>query len=778
MGKVSTVGKGAFRVDAVEKVTGQAKYSADFSMPRMCYGKLLRSPYSHAKIVRIDASRAEKLPGVKAIVLGKDAPLMGEYIMDRYVIARDVVRYWGEPVAGVVAESEEIAEEALELIDVDYEELPAVLDVEEAFKVEPPVTIHPILPRYQRKPLSFPYQLTPDNRPNVFQCWKGKQGDVQRGFQEADLIVENKFTACRWQHAVLERYTVDAWLEANGQIVVREKRQGIHPARSTISSTYGVPLSKVRVIVPYVGGAFGEAINQWPECVAVLLALKSGVPVRLSFSRDECFVNSLHSQGEVIYIKDGVKKDGIIIARQITTLLDAGAYSGIATLLVRSGVRGAVGQYRIPNFEMESYGVYTNKPVTGALRGVTNAQLTWAVEQQMDIIAEKLGIDPIEIRKKNLLKEGERHPLGEIVHSIGAEECMNRVTEWLKQDKSPEVEGTLWRRGKGFAVGNMFTTADLPSFVTVKIYGDGMIEVRHGSDELGQGINTVLAQIAAEEFAIPVENVIIVRGDTAVTPYDSLTCSSRSTFFVGNALRRACQDAKRQLFELASPGLGVNTDDLEVKEGKVQVKGVPQKSISISDLFTPSGIVPEVGEILGKGEFNVKSLPEDPETGQTEKWVAFYSYGAHGVEIAVNVETGEVKVFRAAGCFDMGQPINPKMCEQQIEGGIGWGISLAILEQIIVGDNGEILNPSFTDYKVASVGDIPTRENIKSMIATAPHKEGPYGAKGMGELVSIPMLAAIGNALYNATGVRIKHLPITPEKVLKALKEKDVFDCI
>ena len=778
MGKVSTVGKGAFRVDAAEKVTGQAKYSADFSMPRMCYGKLLRSPYSHAKIVRIDASRAEKLPGVKAIVLGKDAPLMGEYIMDRYVIARDVVRYWGEPVAGVVAESEEIAEEALELIDVDYEELPAVLDVEEAFKVEPPVTIHPSLSRYQRKPLSFPYQLTPDNRPNVFQCWKGKQGDVQRGFQEADLIVENKFTACRWQHAVLERYTVDAWLEANGQIVVREKRQGIHPARSTISSTYGVPLSKVRVIVPYVGGAFGEAINQWPECVAVLLALKSGVPVRLSFSRDECFVNSLHSQGEVIYIKDGVKKDGTIIARQITTLLDAGAYSGIATLLVRSGVRGAVGQYRIPNFEMESYGVYTNKPVTGALRGVTNAQLTWAVEQQMDIIAEKLGIDPIEIRKKNLLKEGERHPLGEIVHSIGAEECMNRVTEWLKQDKSPEVEGTLWRRGKGFAVGNMFTTADLPSFVTVKIYGDGMIEVRHGSDELGQGINTVLAQIAAEEFAIPVENVIIVRGDTAVTPYDSLTCSSRSTFFVGNALRRACQDAKRQLFELASPGLGVNTDDLEVKEGKVQVKGVPQKSISISDLFTPSGIVPEVGEILGKGEFNVKSLPEDPETGQTEKWVAFYSYGAHGVEIAVNVETGEVKVFRAAGCFDMGQPINPKMCEQQIEGGIGWGISLAILEQIIVGDNGEILNPSFTDYKVASVGDIPTRENIKSMIATAPHKEGPYGAKGMGELVSIPMLAAIGNALYNATGVRIKHLPITPEKVLKALKEKDVFDCI
>lgn len=774
MGKVSTVGKSAFRVDAVEKVAGQAKYTADFSMPDgMCYGKLLRSPYAHAKIVRIDASRAEELPGVKAIVLGKDAPLIGEFIMDRYVIARDVVRYVGEPVAGVVAESEEIAEEALELIDVAYEELPAVFDVEEAFKVEPPVIIHPSLSRYQRKPLSFRYRLMPDNRPNVFQCWKGVQGDVQRGFREADLTVENKFTVCRWQHAALERYTVDAWLEAGGQIVVREKRQGIHPARSTISSTYGLPLSKVKVITPYIGGAFGEAIYQWPECVAVLLALKSGVPVRVSFSRGECFVNILHSLGEVVYIKDGIKKDGTIIARQITTILDAGAYSGMSTLLVRSGVRGAVGQYRIPNFRMESYGVYTNEPVTGAMRGVTNPQLIWAVEQQMDIIAEKLGIDSVEIRKKNLLKEGERHPLGQLVHSIGAEECMNKVTEWLKQDKSPEVEGTLWRRGKGFAVGNLFTTADLPSFVTVKIYGDGMIEVRHGSDELGQGINTVLAQIAAEEFAIPVENVIIVRGDTATTPYDSWTCSSRSTFFVGNALRGACQDAKRQLLELVAPRLAVNTDDLEVKEGKVQVKGVPQKSINISDLFTASGIVPEVGEILGKGYFNLSSLPED-ETGQTEKWVAFYSYGAHGVEIAVNVETGEVKVFQAAGCFDMGQPINPKMCEQQIEGGIAWGISHAILEQIIVGDNGEILNPNFTDYKVASVGDIPTRENIKSMIATAPHKEGPYGAKGMGEMVSLPMLAAVGNALYNATGVRIKDLPITPEKVLKALKEKGI----
>lgn len=771
MAELSVVGKSVPRVDAFEKVTGKAKYCADFRIPGMCYGKLLRSPHPHARIVRIDTSKAEKLYGVRAVLTGKDAPdnLTGMFIKDQYVIARDVVRYVGEPVAGVVADTEEVADEALELIDVEYEQLPAIFDPEEAMKVNPSVIIHPNLPQYARVTGKFHYRPVPD-RPNVFQCWYGYQGDVEKGFEEADLIVENRFVIPRVQHSCLERYNVDCWLEPDGGITLRTKKQGIHPLRAQISSVYDIPISKIRVITDYIGGAFGETLAPWPELAAVLLLLKSQRPVRLSFTREECFMNISHKLGEIIYMKDGVKKDGAIIARDITTILDAGAYSDFAVILVRSGARAAIGQYRLPNFRMYSYGVYTNYPKTGSLRGVTCPELVWAIEQQMDIIAEKLGIDSVEIRKKNLLKEGERNCLGQITHSIGAEKCLSKVAEWLEWGKPPEASAGSWKRGKGLAVGNQFTVADTPSFVHVKVYKDGILEVLHGLDELGQGLNTVLAQIAAEEFGVSMEDVRVVRGDTALTPYDVWSASSRSTFYAGNATYRACQDAKRELFKLAASRLGVESEELEIKEGKIWNKKAPSKSINISDLFVPTvGYMPQVTQIVGTGQFDSNSVLEDAETGQAEKWVAYYSYGAHGVEIAVNLETGQVKIIRIAGCFDI-QPINPKMCEQQIEGGIGWGLSHALYEEVIA-DNGKILNPNFTDYKVISTMDVATIENTEAMIAPAPHQDGPYGAKGFGEMVSVPVLAAVGNAFCNATGIRIRALPLTPERVLKALNE-------
>ena len=768
MADLSIVGKSPFRVDALEKVTGKAEYVADFKTADICCGKLLRSPYPHARILSIDTSKAEKLPGVRAIVTGKDAPVMAAFIRDQYVIARDVVRFVGEPVAGVVADTEDIAQDALELIQVDYDELPAVFDPEEAMRMNPPVVIHPSLPQYLRGPLSFGYRLLPD-RPNVFQYWEGYQGDVEKGFKEADFVIENRFSVPRAQHSCLERFTAEAWLEPDGTITVRTRKQGIHPLRGAISSTFDIPISKVRVISPYIGGAFGETWTSWPECIVVLLVLKSQRAIRVAFTREECFINNIHRSGEVIYIKDGVKKDGTIFAREIETILDCGAYSDNAVVLVRCGARGAVGQYRIPNFRMRSYGVYTNLPKTGSFRGVTNGELMWCLEQQMDILAEKLGIDPVEIRKRNLLKEGERNCLGQVTHSIGAEECLNKVKEWLEWDKPPEIEVGPWRRGKGLAVCNMFTAAYTYSFVNVKVYMDGVIEVRHGLDEIGQGLNTVLAQIAAEEFGISMEHVRIVRGDTALTPFDFWSASSRSTFYAGNALIRACQDAKKQIFQLAASRLGTEVEDLEIKAGKVWSKREPSKSIGIRDLFISPGIVPAVGEIVGKGEFRWYSVPEDPETGQTERWVPYYSYGAHGVEIAVNVETGEMKILRVAACFDMGQPINPKMCEQQIEGGIAWGIGQALYEEIIM-NNGRILNSNFTDYRLPSVTDMPRGENVKVMIAASPHKEGPYGAKGIGEIVWLSLPPAVGNAFYRATGVRIKDLPLNSERVLKALK--------
>ena len=768
MKELSVVGKGVHRVDDFEKVTGKAMYCEDFKTPGMCYGELLRSPHPHAKILHIDTSKAEKTYGVRAVVTGKDAPETGMILKDQYVIARDVVRYVGEPVAGVVADTEEIAEKALELIRVDYGPLPAIFDPEEAMKVNPSVVIHPDLPKYTKMVGKFHHRLIPE-RPNVFQFWRGYQGDVEKGFKEADFIIEDKFVTPRVQHSCLERYNIDAWLEPDGGITIRTKKQGIHPLRAQIASVYNLPVSKIRVLTSYIGGAFGETLTPWPELVAILLLLKSQRPIRLSFTREECFMNISHKPGEVIYIKDGVKKDGTILAREITTILDAGAYSDFAVILVRSGVRSAIGQYRLPNFRMYSYGVYTNLPKIGSLRGVTCPELVWAVEQQMDIIAEKLGIDPIEIRKKNFLKEGEKNCLGQTTHSIGAEECLNKVAEWIEWGKKGKLSEGPWKGGKGLAVGNQFTVADTPSFAYVKVYRDGIIEVLHSLDELGQGINTVAAQIVAEEFGVSIKDVKVVRGDTAVTPYDVWSASSRSTFYLGNAIYRACQDAKRQLFELAAQKLEMRDEAFEIKDGTIWSKNTPDKSATISDLFVSAvGYMPMVTEILGKGQFDFYSQLEDAETGQSDRWVAYYSYGAHGVEVAVNVETGEIKIIRIAGCFDI-LPINPKMCEQQIEGGIGWGISHALYEEVIT-DNGKILNPNFTDYKVTSINSVPTVGNIKAIIAPTPHQEGPYGAKGMGEMVSVPVLASLGNAFYNATGIRIKDLPLTPERVLKAIQ--------
>jgi len=768
MKELSVVGKGVHRVDDFEKVTGKAMYCEDFKTPGMCYGKLLKSPHPHAKILHIDTSKAENTYGVRAVVTGEDAPETGMILKDQYVIARDVVRYVGEPVAGVVADTEEIAEKALELIGVDYEPLPAIFDPEEAMKVNPSVVIHPDLPKYTKMVGKFHHRFIPE-RPNVFQFWRGYQGDVEKGFKEADFIIEDKFVTPRVQHSSLERYNIDAWLEPDGGITIRTKKQGIHPLRAQIASVYNLPVSKIRVLTSYIGGAFGETLTPWPELVAILLLLKSQRPIRLSFTREECFMNISHKPGEVIYIKDGVRKDGTILAREITTILDAGAYSDFAVILVRSGVRSAIGQYRLPNFRMHSYGVYTNLPKIGSLRGVTCPELVWAVEQQMDVIAEKLGIDPIEIRKKNFLKEGEKNCLGQTTHSIGAEECLNKVAEWIEWGKKGKLSEGPWKVGKGLAVGNQFTVADTPSFACVKVYRDGIIEVLHSLDELGQGINTVAAQIVAEEFGVSIKDVKVVRGDTAVTPYDVWSASSRSTFYLGNAIYRACQDAKQQLFELAGRKLGMSDEALEIRDGTIWSRSKPDKSVTISDLFVSAvGYMPMVTEILGRGQFDFYSELEDLETGQSERWVAYYSYGAHGAEVAANVETGEIKIIRIAGCFDI-QPINPKMCEQQIEGGIGWGISHALYEEVIT-DNGKILNPNFTDYKMTSMNRVPTVGNIKAIIAPTPHQEGPYGAKGMGEMVSVPVLAALGNAFYDATGIRIKDLPLTPERVLKSIQ--------
>jgi len=782
MAEYSVVGKSVTRVDALEKVTGKAKFCSDVKLSGMLYGKVLRSPYAHARIISVDTAKAEKLPGVRAVITGKDVPEKRSggirYAFDQYILARNEVLFAGEAVAAVAADTIDIAEEAIELIDVKYEELPGEFDVEEAWGTNPPVILHPDLPNYEQALPSV--RLEPD-RPNVCNHYRVRHGDVEKGFQEADLIMENRFTTARIQHCALELHMCLANIESDGSITVWAGRQGLYGAKQYFCRTFDLPPSKVRVISScYVGGAFGSKFMFTVEPIAVVLAKKTDRPVRIALTREEVFTSGGSRMPCVIHIKDGVKKDGTLVAREIRILVNIGAYaSSGGTLLTRQTSFGAIGAYRVPNFKFDSYGVYTNEPPVCALRGFASEQAIWAIECHMDMIADKLGLDAVEIRRKNLLKEGDINANNEIVHSIGAGECLDKVAEYIEWDNKPKQEEEPWRRGKGLALGCKYSMATAVSVSIVKVQEDGTIEVRYSADELGQGANTVMAQITAEEFGILVERVKVVWADTAITPYSTQSLSQGTTFNTGNSTRLACQDAKRQLFEIAAEKLGVSPEDIDTREGKVYVKSAPSRSIAISDLFV-RGYVEKGGEILGKAIWIQPFASENLETGQVAPELArkgiglaaFYAYAAHGAEVAVNVKTREVKILKFGAAVDMGFPINPKMCEQQMEGGAGIGIGSALWEEMIV-DKGKVLNPNLTDYKIPTAMNIPKLENFKTFMAPAPHKKGPYGAKGMGEVVLTPSAPAIANAIYNAVGVRIKDLPITPRKIRKALREKN-----
>jgi len=767
--ELKVVGKDIQRVDALEKVRGKAKFCSDFIIPGMLYGMVLRSPHPHAKIISIDTCESEKVPGVRAVVTGRDAPdrRNGLMLMDQYVLCKDnIVRSVGEAVAAVAADSIESAEDALKLIDVHYEKLPAVFDPEEAMKKDPPIIIHPGLPQYTF--VGIRLKLDPE-MPNVCYHFKIREGNIEKGWQEADLIIENRFSVARIQHCQLETNRADAWIEADGTVVVRSPLQTPASCARELASLFGFPLSKVRVMTPYVGGGFGGKSGPCTiEPIAMLLAMKSGKPVRLVLSREEQFIDSRQRIGVITYIRDGVKRDGTLIAREMKVIVDSGRHAGSALLPTRNLAFGAVGTYRVPNFKLDSYTVYTSNPVTGAYRGFGSPEVTWAIEQQMDMIAEKLGIDAVQLRKKNILREGERDVCGQITYGIGVKECLDRVTEWIEWNKkSEEVEGP-WRKGKGIAIGNKYTMGGFSSAATVKVYPDGLVEVRHGASEMGQGLNTVVAQIAAEEFGVSVNRVRVRWGDTFLCPYDLGGVSSRLTFHTGNAVRRACQDAKRQLFEIASGILRVNIADLETKAGNIYVVGLPNRRLKITDLFNWEGVPIKGGEILGTGSYHGPAVAEDPETGQSERMVVYYAHMAVAVEVAVNVETGEVKILRITGAVDP-TPINPKMVEGQIEGGMAQAIGSAIWEEIVLNE-GVVVNPNFMDYKIPTSLDLPSNKNTKTMIVPLPHAEGPFGAKGVGELTMVPVAPAIANAVYNAVGIRIMDLPISRQKVLDAIR--------
>jgi carbon-monoxide dehydrogenase large subunit len=765
--RLESIGQSPVRLDAREKVTGRTLYAVDLKMAGMLYAKVLRSPHPHARILHIDATKARSLPGVVAVVTGKDFPgSLGATVQDQSFLAGDKVRFVGDAVAAVAAVDLDTAEETLSLIHVEYELLPALFDPVEAMKSRE-VLIHENLSQYAVAPGIFPVPGT-----NICNHFKLRKGDPERGFKESDLVLEDTYRSHMVQHAHLETHAAIAQVDSSGKILIWSNTQTPYFNRKALAKSLNLPLNQVRVMVTTLGGGFGGKSYLKAEPICVALALKSkGRPVKLVFTREEEFGVAPVRHPTIIRCKTGMKKDGTWLAQETELIFDTGAYADIGPRVCRNAGFSAAGPYQVPNVRIDSYCVYTNHPIGGAFRGFGIPQVSWAIESHLDVMAEKLGLDPVEVRLKNAVEEGSLSVTGQVLHSVGLKETLRQAAEKIGWRKA---SGPY--RGKGIACMHKSTVTPSSSAAFVKLNEDASVTLLCSAVEMGQGSSTILAQIASEELGIPVEKISMVRPDTDVTPYDMASVSSRSTFFVGNAVRRAAADAREQLLQIAAEILEANPQDLVIEAGKVMVRGVPEKAIPIAEL--PLGEAFYAGAkgrgrgrpVLGRGSFTVEdATPLDRETGQGKNPSAFWMYATQAAEVEVDPRSGRVKVLRISSAHDVGKSIHPVAIEGQIQGALVMGVGTALWEEMEL-EKGRVKNPSFAEYKLPSALDAP---EMIPIIVEELHAQGPYGAKGLGEPALAPTAAAIANAIYAAVGVRVKDLPITPEKILEGLRKKE-----
>ena len=764
MSDLTVIGKPVTRVDANEKVTGQIVYGYDLVLPNMLHGKTLFSPKAHAKIKKIDTAKAKALPGVVAVVTGADAPWThGESIKDKPFLAQGVVRYIGEPVAAVAAEDEDTAQAAVKLIEVEYEDLPVYTDPEEAAKPDA-YAIHQDFPKYRK--VDF---IVPGDGPNVAEHFRLRTGDVAKGFAESDLVLEEKYFVPMIQHAAMEPHSSHAqWDKETGRLTIWVANDAPFRALHEITEALGMAKEKVRFINPAQGGGFGAKGGLKVEPIAVALAFHTnGRPVRVKFNREETFISTLTRHEAVVYSKTGVKRDGTLMAREMTIYWGAGAYAEKSPTVCIRGSLPAPGPYRIPHVKVDGYAVYTNKPVAGSYRGYGIPQGAWAGEQQMDELARKLGMDPIDIRMKNIFVEGDMSYWGEQLHAVGLKETLIKATEAIDYGKKSAAARPGVKIGKGFACIQKPTRSPTTSNAGVTVNAQGEVTVLAGTVEIGQGCNTILSQVAAEELKVPMDKVRMHQLDTDVIPYDASTTSSRSTYHMGNAVRGASIHAREQIMEAAAPMLEVGVKDLQLADGKIFSKDQPQQALPIGEVVKRKlGIN---GIVRGDASYTYtigKDL--DLQTGHSDHASAFYMYATQAAEVAVDEESGRVRVLRMSAAHDVGKAINPLNCAAQIEGGVVMGIGSALHEEMIIDNTGKVRNPSFLDYHLVTSLDCP---ELIPIIVECPEPEGPYGAKGLGEPGLAPTPAAIGNAVTDATGVRIYDLPLKPENVFWALQK-------
>jgi 4-hydroxybenzoyl-CoA reductase subunit alpha len=759
MEEYSVIGKRVPRVDGRAKVTGEGKYAADFEMPGMLWCKILRSPHPHASILNIDTSRAERLPGVKAVCTGKD---FGGWTWgwmpktrDEPPLAVDKVRYLAEAVAAVAAVDEDTAEEATELIKVDYEELPGVFDPEEAMKEGAP-QVH----NYVKNNLSCDFHMD--------------FGDVEKGFAEADLVREDRFETGRVITGYLEPPAAVALWDASG-ITIWAAKQSPYFVYRHLAACFNLPLNKVRVIQPFVGGGFGGTKNDSVpgDFCAVLFSKMTGKPVKFVYSMQEVLMTCRRRHNMIVHNKMGMKKDGTITAMHSRVIADGGGYTTIGPLtMYLTGCMSTL-PYNLPNFKHDAFRIFTNNPTGAAMRGHGVTHTRFAAEIQMEMMAEALGIDPVAVRLKNAITAPHETVNKIKVHSAGLVEGIDTLINtptWREKDKRKGTEGYL-SHGVGLSatayLGGARQRGHQSCGAVVRLCEDGTVDYLTGATDAGQGSDTVLVQIIAEELGLNVEDVDLKRVDTAYTPCDAGSYGSRVTVLAGEAAKKAARDVKEQLARFAAERWEANPVDIEFKNHQVFVKGTPEKSMPFRKLaqiacYSGSGAV-----IVGKGysDYGIDIL--DFENGAGNPGTSF-SFTSQLTDVDVDMETGFVKCNEMIIAHDCGRPLNPSLVESQNQGAAMQGMGQTMYEKFVM-DNGTTLNPNLADYKMPLSKDVPKIEVI-DIITDDP--TGPYGAKEASEGAIVSAPPSIVSAIHDATGIWLKELPATPEKIVMALKEK------
>ncbi|MBW2216457.1 MAG: molybdopterin-dependent oxidoreductase [Deltaproteobacteria bacterium] len=757
----SIIGTPVPRIESGEKVTGSARYAADIKIPGMLYGKIKRSPYAHAKIKSIDTSKAEALPGVKAVITGADTLgvryglwRLREETMDEQALATDKVRYVGDEVAAVAAIDEDTAIEAVALIDVEYEVLPALLSTDDACADGAP-------------------EIHEGIKNNISVNRRIEVGNVDTAWDECDYVMENQYSTQVVQHVPMEPCGCVSQMDPNGKLTVWTSTQSAYFVQCLLAMALGMNEGDIRIIRTFTGGGFGCKLEMFAhEFSSALLSKITGKPVRIIYTREETFVNSRQKTAMVMDCKTGIMKDGKIKAVEFRTTLDGGAHHSYSvTTTMITGILGTL-PYRIPNYRYNGRHIYTNKPVTGAMRGHGAMQPVFALDSQIDLMSKEIGLDPADVRIMNATQPGDvKIPNICHVSSCGLSEAIAGSAEkmgWKERyGKLPDGHG-LGIGSYGFFCGalyNYFNTKRPYAEAWVRVNQDGTVHIFTLLGEIGQGTDTVMSMIVAEVLGVTMQDVSIKSDDTSIVTGDTGAFSSRTTMMAGNACKAAAEEVREKLFTVVGARLGLKVQDaLEIKDGKIYIVRTGD-SVTIAEAAMIYQNANKGAPVLGRGIFTPSShLNEGTVVSPT------WSFGSQVIEIKVDKETGQVEVVDSATAHDCGIALNPLAVEGQLEGSIHMALGYALTEEVHFDDKGKMLNPTYQDYKILTALDMP---RVQSVVIETDDIHGPFGGKEAGEGLTIPTAPAVANAVFDAVGVSIKNMPITPEKILRALKEKE-----